>query len=77
VGRTVSFDDSHIQSIIPTARYDVEEKTDLFYDHDDIKRFKAEEESRKQRKAQKKLTQVLNSTIGAATEGMDSFWTKK
>ncbi|GKY97136.1 hypothetical protein MPSEU_000672000 [Mayamaea pseudoterrestris] len=74
VRRTVSFDND--VKTISTDRYEIESKIDLFYDRDDIKRFKAEEEARKQRKEQKKLSKALDATIGAATANMDSFWKK-
>lgn len=70
--RTVSFDESPSVNVIPNV--DSDTKLSLYYDKDDISRFRNEEKARKERKEAKRQQEAIQSTIGRATASMPSFW---
>ncbi|GAX17288.1 early endosome antigen 1 [Fistulifera solaris] len=72
LGRSVSFDDDITTVEVP--RWDEETKKALFYDSVDLRGFKMTEKARQERKASEKIAKQMNSTIGAATVGMPSFF---
>ncbi|GAX18644.1 hypothetical protein FisN_10Hh145 [Fistulifera solaris] len=72
LGRSVSFDDDIRTVELP--RWDEETKKALFYDSVDLRGFKMTEKARQERKASEKIAKQMNSTIGAATVGMPSFF---